>query len=148
MAEPCHLADLMNLDIASNGVTSLFLIACGCGVQPAHAALCHWAGSWLWLVPVSARTRRAQNASCAFVHPWAYSREEQRNSVVCWFILKTFPSVCHHSSPAIARDGIPKCLSPRNHRDCQAPETTGRVMTLSPASGDQLSPCSHAPSWG
>lgn len=145
MAEPCHLADLMTLDITSNGVASLLLIvvwvwgaARSCFSEPQSLQ----AGSCLWFVPMSAQTCKGQNKQCFWSGQSSFHRGA--NSLVCWFVLQTSPSVCNHSSPASIREVIAKYLSLENNRQYKTPVATERARTQSTMRGDQISLDAHA----
>lgn len=103
-----------------------------CGVQPDHTSFCQslQADSCLRFV---LKHIRSNHKLCFWLCQSSY--QGGANSSVCWFFIKNSPSVCHHSSPVGIREVIPKCLSPKNHREYQAPVSTERVMTQSSERG-------------
>lgn len=66
------------------------------------------------------------------------------NSTACCFFTENSPSVCHHSSPVGIRQVTPKCLSPENHGEYQAPVSIERVMAQSAVREDHISLGAHA----
>lgn len=103
-----------------------------CGVQPDHSSFCHRASRQIlvWdLYQGLLKHVRSNHKLCFWLCQSSFQWGE--NTVVCWFFIENSPSVCHHSSPVSIREVIPKCLSPENRREHQAPVSTERVMAQS-----------------
>lgn len=95
-----------------------------------------------FLSETCAQTRKVRSQAVLLIVTEFIPRRSKLNCVL--ILHQNSPSVCHHSSPVSIREVIPKCLSPENHGEYQAPASTERVMAQSTVRENHVSVGVHA----